>query len=83
MDLGEGGRKAWLVPGLGHPKSSEGCFGGSGRISCPSCTFLFLKIFSMWTILKVFIESITILLLFYALAIFFLFFFLAVRHVGS
>ena len=37
----------------------------------------FLSFFFMWTILKAFIEFVTILFLFYV------FFFLAVKHVGS
>ena len=40
-------------------------------------TFFFKTFFLMWTIFKVFIEFVTILLLFYVLV------FLAMRHVGS
>ena len=39
--------------------------------------FIFLKMFLMWTIFKVFIEFVTILLLFYVLIL------LAERHVES
>ena len=39
--------------------------------------FFFFKIFLMWTLFEVFIEFVTILLLFYVLV------FLATRHVGS
>ena len=42
-----------------------------------------LIFFLMWMIFKVFIEFVTILLLFYAVGFFFFFFFLAARHVGT
>ena len=46
------------------------------------CSLLmFFKFFLIWTIFKVFIEFVTILLLFYG--VFLVFFFLATRHVGS
>ena len=50
---------------------------GGGRMDRESDhSFIYLKIFLMWTIFKVFIEFVTILLLF-------CFGFLASRHVGS
>ena len=48
-----------------------------GRLNWERLFFFFLDFFLMWTILKVFIEFATILLLFYVLV------FLAARHVGS
>ena len=50
------------------------------RSSCSCQVCIFFKIFLMWTILKVFLEFATILLL--LLKFFGLFFFLAVRHVA-
>ena len=65
------------LPAQAHWDAEVPTLGLGSAFVLVACSFFFLKIFLMWTIFKVLIECVTILLLFLYFG------FLAARHVGS